>query len=684
MSTPMRHGPSQQGRTPSQHPQAAPTPQASTPFSNSQTAAAFSPHGPRSSPQQFKNSSVTATSATMAASVNQPVNFDSPSAAAALGAMGIGDLNLDGISVGGLVAGAGRNDEEDRKKRLDLVIDMIQSIAKDSARVSNDGLERLANYLELECLWEPGPSGAENDRVLIIAGRTMGVEVGIKDYIVHEASLTFTEPVPIIEKHVSKASAILLKDLALAPGERPLTKKLSHFRINLERLNKLDKLSVPPTFNCHEAIAGMWESLEKLHRWDVEKLREDPATSNMFEEKLRVLALCNRHGCPLMHTRDRIGLSLDYWKARRMNNSAAIETEAADAPQTWGILIECAPINNLVYNSARVSEEWIGHKIEKSKLTDEEMISTTGPVLDWLEPSNTLLPPSPVVKAEGGLEPNAGLSAPKPPDIIFMATFDPPVIVPHGVAQEIYKISATNPPFQSVTFDALLFPIPQGCSYDATEPRVMPYTQSVPLFLPGHRKEPLLKAHINTLIVDKPVYGQTLSQIPFSHPKDLVAILPILRQYAFVSLLLANSFKPRKGLLTAPEADAENERLQSTSTTDNKFSRFMSKADGSSSSSRYAPNRNLFRIDVVLMVHPVPRLQLVFPFGPSTANIWLEIQLGGRVHIVSNNIFETDSARSKAQAMGMAAPTPLEQWAARLEHCENIGQWVEAIKMALE
>jgi hypothetical protein len=140
MSTPMRHGPSQQGRTPSQqgrtpsqHPAAAQTPQASTPFSTSQAAAALSPHGPRSSPQQLKKSPAMATiastsgtmSGTMSGTGNPPINFDSPSAAAALGGLSLGDLNLDNISVGGLVGAQGRSDEDDRKKRIDAVINKL-------------------------------------------------------------------------------------------------------------------------------------------------------------------------------------------------------------------------------------------------------------------------------------------------------------------------------------------------------------------------------------------------------------------------------------------------------------------------------------------------------------------------------------------------------------------------------
>ncbi|KAI1465909.1 mediator of RNA polymerase II transcription subunit 1-domain-containing protein [Daldinia caldariorum] len=676
MSTPMRHGPSQQGRTPSQHPAAAPTPQASTPFSNPQTAAVFSPRGPKSSPQQFKKSPATGTSGTMIGTTSSTANFDSPSAAAAYNTLGmtINDLNLDNISVGGLVAAAGRTDEEDRKKRMEAVIAALW--AQNSSRVSNQGLERLAIHLNLECLWEDIKGAGENAKTLIIAGQTVAVEVGITNHIVHQAALAYTDSIPSVDKHVDKASAILLKDLSLAPGQSPLTKRLTQFRANLERLANLDKLSVSPGLNCHEAIAGIWESLDRLHQWDVQKLREDSSLSDISDENLRVYALCLRHGCPLMHTRGRVGLSFDYWKERRKLKSTTVDTEDA---KTWGILIECAAAGGMVYhNPIRVSDKWIGDGIEKSNLTDEEMISSTGPVLDWLEPPNTLLPSSEETK-EHGLEAGVNLSGPKPPDVVFMATFDPPVVVSHAVAIDIYKISATNAPLSHITFDALLFPIVDGSSYDPSEPREVVFTQTVPTFIGNiHNKsqsEPVLKAHRNTLFIYKPVYGQVLSQIPFSHPKDLVVMLPVLRQYAFLSLLLTNSLKLRNGKPTAKEADEDNDaRLPRTR--QDEFSDFMAQPNEDTTSDK------VLKVDITLTAHPIPRLALVFPFKDHTAHVNIEIQHGGRVRIVSDNIFDGD--------MGHIGGDPLNRkrvksdWENALETLEDLGAWIEVIKDTLE
>lgn len=596
-------------------------------------------------------------------------NFDSPSAAAAYNTLGmtINDLNLDNISVGGLVAAAGRTDEEDRKKRMEIVIAALW--AQNSSRVSNQGLERLATHLELESLWENSAGVGDNAKTLIIAGQTMAVEVGITNHIVHQVALTYSDSIPSLDKHVDKASAILLKDLSLAPGQSPLTKRLTNFRANLERITILDKLSVAPDLNCHLAIVGIWESLEKLHRWDVQKLREEHALDDISEDRLRVSALCLRHGCPLMHTRGRVGLSLDYWKERRKLASTTVDTEDA---KTWAILVECASPSGMVYRSIRVSDKWIGPDIEKSSYTAEEMISSTGPALDWLEPENTNLPHSEEARAQTGLDT-------KPPEVVFMATFDPPVVVPHAVATEIYKNSGTSTPMATTTFDALMFPITSASPYDPSEPREISITQTIPTFIntlhDQPQEEPVLEAHHNTLFIYKPVYGHIIDKVPFSHPKDLIVMLPLLRQYAFLSLLLSNSFKPKEGKPTIKDED----RNGAPKTSRDEFADFMARTTGDETEN---PSKAL-KVDITLTAHPVPRLLLVFPFKSSTANIMLEIQMGGKVHIVADNIFASDQGTVANGADGNRRRTP-EDWANALETLEDIGAWIEIIKHKLE
>lgn len=119
---PLKHAPSQQGKTPqaSQHGAAAtPGASASTPYSNLH---AFSPHAHKSSPQQLKKSPAT-TQALMATSqpAPAPMNFDSPSAAALFGGF---DLASDHMGIGEMGLPRPSGDEE-RQKRLEEVTQIL-------------------------------------------------------------------------------------------------------------------------------------------------------------------------------------------------------------------------------------------------------------------------------------------------------------------------------------------------------------------------------------------------------------------------------------------------------------------------------------------------------------------------------------------------------------------------------
>lgn len=119
MSTPTP-GKHPQGKTPLQpHHGAAATPPVSTPFSAAQ--AVFSPLNPRSSPQQVKKSP--ATIASMTAGRNSvPVNYESPSAAAALGSLDM----VAGLGMGlQTLPSLGRASDDEKSKRLDNVLAIL-------------------------------------------------------------------------------------------------------------------------------------------------------------------------------------------------------------------------------------------------------------------------------------------------------------------------------------------------------------------------------------------------------------------------------------------------------------------------------------------------------------------------------------------------------------------------------
>lgn len=136
--------------------QAVATPPVSTPFSISNHHPAFSPHAPRSvvSPQQFKKSpanSNTLYGYPSGSGGGHPTNssfgagYDSPSAALALGGVpGLSDLGLDGMGtpVTGPLAGGVRGDEDERKRRLQQVLDILK-VCRAVAAVVNKGANVL-------------------------------------------------------------------------------------------------------------------------------------------------------------------------------------------------------------------------------------------------------------------------------------------------------------------------------------------------------------------------------------------------------------------------------------------------------------------------------------------------------------------------------------------------------------
>jgi hypothetical protein len=544
----------------------------------------------------------------------------------------------------------------------------------------------LARSIGLECLWEDNPAAGPLSKTLFIAGNGLALEIIITNHVVDHVALTFPECTPSVQQSVGKAADILLRDLKLGPNQSPLTKTLENFQPNLERLATLDRLSVLPGFNCYDAIAGIYESLMKIYNWDVAKLREDPTMKGKSEEFLQVAALCTRHGCPLMHVRGRIGLSLDYWKERRKIASTTIESPDV---KTWGILVECAPKNGMVVFPIRVSEKWISDDIEKTQnLTNDEMLSTTGPILDWQEPDNTFITSGHETKVEGGVDPDpSALSGgPKLPEAIFMAIFDPPIIVTTAVAAQIYGITGTQLPESSATFDGLVFPIAPGGIYDATEPRVISRIQPVSKFIPGTKDEIL--THKNTLYIYKPVYGQILNRVPVQHPRQLVAMLPMLRQFAFLSTLLAKSFKPKDGFPEIAQEEETRSKLLTTAKDD--YNSFMNNSDNAlntTGATNGIHSEEPLKVDITLTAHPVPRLQIVFPFKSREAHITLEIQLGGKVHIVSENVFtdgDGDHEMGGTIGKGKGRSYSPEQWANMLELTEDIGIWCVYIKHRLE
>jgi len=579
-------------------------------------------------------------------------------------APGLEGLGLDGIGsmgtplaggVGGALGGA-RADEDERRRKLGVVMDILKT---NKGRLSEAGIERLARRVGLECLWEAYMGSGGSTRTLIIAGNALALDINFAENVVKKVSLSFPDSPEIVTRHTEKAGAILLRDLEFRPNESPLTKMLDRFAANLERLAQLDKLSVIPGLNCHEAIAGIYESLEKLHKWEVERLKDGGEMIERDGDELERTAICTKSGKPAMHTRDRLGMSLDYWQEKRRIWGRTDE-------KVWSILVECAPLPALGYLPIRISENWISADIQKADIPAEDILLAPehGPILDWLEPENTLLPSTEPPKPDTmeGVEQALGQ---KYPDVMFVAKFDPPVIVPYSLAAQIYhSTNTTIDMFQTTTFDGLMIPVLPG-EPTPGETRTVHREVKVPIFTKDGDK--ILHVHQPVLLVEKIDYGRSLTELPFSHPRQLVEMLPALRQYAFLSTLLGKSF----GAHSKP-VPRENKQVNRKSKKA-EFAAFMAKGaileDGP------------MHYDVALQTQPTLQLRVGFQLRGRDAHVLFEIKLNGVVEVVAQNIV---NAKGGNEGKGFQKALTVADLGKMLEISEDIGIWVEFVKGRLE
>jgi hypothetical protein len=555
--------------------------------------------------------------------------------------------------------------------------------------VSNEGLERLTKRVGLECLWE---DVNPHIKTFVVAGATFALEIGMKDHVVQTVGLDFTVSKDSVTKYASKAEAILLDDLKLAPGQHPWTKSLDRFAANLERLAALDKLSVldkegKPHLATHDAVAGLYESLEKLHEWDVKRLHENSELSTKGDEHIRVVAMCERNGRPVMHERGHMGMCLDYWRERRLYIPHSERTkEKCKSAKTWGILIGCAPRDPLYPAPVRVSSEWLGDGIQLPP-TDE----LQEPMLDWQQPPDCILP------GDDGSQPHAGLMAlagPKLPDVMFMAAFDPPVILPYSVWIEMRHVTGApvgDPPPYMPTFDSLIFP--PGPDYNAAEPRVIAATKLVKAFNKDKKQAP--KTCENRLFIHKPVYGQALTELPFSHPSQLVAMLPTLRQYVFLQILLDRAFGNGEERPIASTKTKADEPAKVVTAKADEFDSWMSEGSkdtkaqqGEQIATDASSDEGQVKIDITLNAHPQPnpKLQIMFPYQGRPAQITVDIERDGVVQVESCNIVDDEgrAVDETGSPVEGAAPNPAwskERLSRLLMFFEDLGLWCEWIRV---
>jgi hypothetical protein len=494
------------------------------------------------------------------------VNFDSPAALGLLAEGGVGmGITMSGLGMSslGLSASAiGRADEDERRRRLESIVSTVKS---KPGRVSVQGIRSLCKNHDLKIEDEPGelviPIGTEALVTIPYKGDELQPE---------RLALELND-----DKHdfQAKAGRILAGSLKPLPNTSKINLTLDRFAHNLDMLLRMDKLSDPAHggVSCYQAIFGVYSSLKKLFEHEKKMaLTVLDANAHNSNQKAEREVLCKKSGRPRINAGSCLGLSLEYWMDRRhlvtkpktqqvsskgKNKMEIDPTTEDDNPEdidsetnrTYSLLIECESSPSSMYSPIRISDAWISDAIEKAPdATDSDInnILMNRPSIDWLEPPPTYLPSA---QPEGDHDAmNLDNQPGRLPNIRFVAKFNPPLVVPLSVFVNIQSSLGLEVPsdIRATTFVGLALrpgeqdPGMTGVSNESTQEI---RAEKTVLVMNQDGKEEQ-KKHSNSLYVPRTEYSRSIEYLPFSHPRQLVEILPTLRQYAFTTSLVQHTF----------------------------------------------------------------------------------------------------------------------------------------------
>lgn len=503
---------------------------------------------------------------------------------------------------------------------------------------------------------------------------------------------------------------------------------LDRFSHNLDKLLRMDNLSAPENggLSCYQAIFGVYTSLRKLFEHEMKAAMtlmdaSAPDANHMAEREV----LCKKSGRPRINAGNCLGLSLEYWMDRRhlipkhsqhqdsskgkdkmdVDSTTIIEypeDKDGETNRLYSLTIECEASPSAMHPPIRISDAWISDAIEKAPDaadSDINNILLNRPTIDWLEPPPTYLPST---APEGDHDAMNLDNAPgRLPNIRFIAKFNPPLVVPLSVFVTIQQSLGLEVPsdIRATTFVGLALrpgetdPGLTGVSNESTQ-EIQVERRVLVINKDGKEEH---KVHSNSLYVPRTEYSRTIESLPFSHPKQLVDLLPTLRQFAFTTSLLQQTFgtsspAPEKKTPSGPLSPPPTPDASSQNTAPIQLDFSLS----------YAPPAPRLRFDIP---HPSSSSKALSSVNPSAAdllssllsnsaskppiNVTLDVHPNADVIISEQNIFNVASEKSKDGDVEMdGAAQGLDERVKRiakaLDVCGDVGVWGEWVRREVE
>lgn len=473
----------------------------------------------------------------------------------------------------------------------------------------------------------------------------------------------------------AKGAEVLQYDLTPYPENSTFGVPLENFADNLSRLATIDKLGEDESPTCFAAISGIYSSLRRLHE------HEKRAIDTMYDD-MDMHVLRKKSGRPSMHERRRIGLSMDYWMKRGPSSSsdrpskrpkvdhdtvlaerAKTHVRHSDDHDICSLTIECEQLPPGMYPPVQIANGWISERVEKTEddIPDFELMSgftSNSTTLDWLDP--------PIDQAANNGDVPSSIALTVQPVARFVARLEPPIALPYHVATQLYASVQMN--VTQVVFPAsgsmadLILPSIQSISLAGDTPQLHQTRK-----IGSTEADDINKDFQLGLYWSNPELGVVVETLPFDHPRRLVEALPVLRQYAFITRLLQNTFPQvvAKAASSKPPTkhDIRKMRMQ-------RYKEKFSQQDMEKElAALLAPRTTSVRaLDVSLVTTPVPQMTLSFASKQGLKKMIFNIKPNADIEIVSQNIVADDGDEVVRQKQ-------VEGLKMALEMSEDLGIW---------
>jgi hypothetical protein len=419
-----------------------------------------------------------------------------------------------------------RSPEADKLFRLQQVVDMLKTRMVGRG-ITRESVERIVRVHGFEALWD--------DDILTVAGTIVELEITFhslsRDTVTDLClKLNFADG----ESHLQDAATAVLKpQVGIADPGTPSypPENLDLFSTNVRYLAQMDRISTNP--NAFEAVGGLYKTMHTI--WEEEKKR------TTWRDELQHLRKSTL-GRPNMDRKPRLGVGIDYWRSRAGAKFTGPESDTVDEEDMWRYHVSCEDGPASIVSTL----QWLSPQILEDKKADTVFDADDGPQKPlW---SDQKAPPK--AEADADLDTAMTSESSELLNATFITEFIPEVLIPLNVALRLDGSGRSVAIDQNLAITctrALQNARNAGVHGDNHRPLVSRWSRLLPL------TDANPKTHSYALYSaahGAELWFYPLSRITFGHPKHLVDIVPIARQYAVLWNLL-------RSLVTEPAPAAE-------------------------------------------------------------------------------------------------------------------------------